>query len=200
MRKLILFSFCFLISVASFAQNEKQARKVLDKASAIISNRSGAKANFAVYSNKVKTTGSIAIKGNKFQVTTPQAIVWYNGKTQWSYMKQNNEVNISNPNQSQRAQMNPYVFVNCYKKGYKMNMKDVGNSKEIHLTATSKNSIPQMYIIVDDRTGVPSHVKMKINGSWTTIVISNFKKANLSDSYFNFNAKEFPHAELIDLR
>jgi outer membrane lipoprotein-sorting protein len=186
--------------VASFAQNEKQARKVLDKASAIISNRSGAKANFAVYSNKVKTTGSIAIKGNKFQVTTPQAIVWYNGKTQWSYMKQNNEVNISNPNQSQRAQMNPYVFVNCYKKGYKMNMKDVGNSKEIHLTATSKNSIPQMYIIVDDRTGVPSHVKMKINGSWTTIVISNFKKANLSDSYFNFNAKEFPHAELIDLR
>ncbi len=30
----------------------------------------------------------------------PQAIVWYNGKTQWTYMKKTNEVNVSNPTQA----------------------------------------------------------------------------------------------------
>ncbi len=200
MRKLFFISLCLLLSLSCWAQNEQQARKVLDRAAAIINHRGGAKANFTVFSNKMKTSGSIAIKGSKFLVATPQAMVWYNGKTQWSYMRQNNEVNITTPNQSQKAQMNPYVFVNCYKKGYRMSMKDVGNSKEVHLTATGKNPISQMYIIVDNKTGVPSHVKMKLNGSWTVIVISNFKTANLSDSSFNFNAKEFPHAEVIDLR
>ena len=127
-------------------------------------------------------------------------MVWYNGKTQWSYMKQNNEVNVSTPDASQRARMNPYVFVNVYKKGYKMSMKNVGNSKEIHLTATGKSAIPQMYIIVDNKTSVPSHVKMLMNGSWTSVVISNFTRANISDAYFSFNAKDFPKAEIVDLR
>ena len=200
MKKLILLSLCLLVSLALFSQNEKEARKVLDKASSIICSRSGAKAQFSAYSSKYKASGSIAIKGNKFQITTPQAMVWYNGKTQWSYMKQNNEVNVSTPDASQRARMNPYVFVNVYKKGYKMSMKNVGNSKEIHLTATGKSAIPQMYIIVDNKTSVPSHVKMLMNGSWTSVVISNFTRANISDAYFSFNAKDFPKAAIVDLR
>lgn len=79
-------------------------------------------------------------------------------------------------------------------------MKNVGNSKEIHLTATGKSAIPQMYIIVDNKTSVPSHVKMLMNGSWTSVVISNFTRANISDAYFSFNAKDFPKAEIVDLR
>ena len=200
MKKFLLFIFCLLLSVPSFSQNEKEAKRVLDKAASIICNRGGAKAQFTAYGNKLKTSGSIAVKGSKFQITTPQAMVWYNGKTQWSYMRQNNEVNVSTPDAGQRARMNPYTFVNIYKKGYKLSMKTVGNSKEIHLTALAKSAIPQMYIIVDNNTGVPSHVKMLTNGSWTSIVISNFTRANISDSYFSFNAKDFPKADIIDLR
>ena len=176
------------------------AKAVLDKVATVVNHTGGVTAAFQISSTKVNASGTMALKGQKFQVTTPHGITWFDGKTQWTYVKQNNEVNITTPNQSQKAQMNPYVFVNCYKKGYRMSMKDVGNSKEVHLTATGKNPISQMYIIVDNKTGVPSHVKMKLNGSWTVIVISNFKTANLSESSFNFNAKEFPHAEVIDLR
>jgi len=38
------------------------------------------------------------------------------------------------------------------------------------------------------------------NGKWTTIMISNFRASNLSDSMFSFNSKDFPEAEIIDLR
>ena len=93
------------------AQNAAEARKVLDKTAAIVGRSGGASANFTMSSGKYgNTSGTIAIKGNKFHATTPQAVVWYNGKTQWSYMKKTDEVNISNPNEAQQMSMNPYNF------------------------------------------------------------------------------------------
>ena len=50
---------------------------------------------------------------------TAKATVWFNGKTQWSYMPSTNEVNVSTPNEVQQAAMNPYTFINMYKSGYK---------------------------------------------------------------------------------
>jgi hypothetical protein len=41
---------------------------------------------------------------------------------------------------------------------------------------------------------------MKQRNGWTTINISNLKAAKLNDNMFRFNAKDYPHAEVIDLR
>jgi hypothetical protein len=57
-----------------------------------------------------------------------------------------------------------------------------------------------MYIIVDQKTYHPTHVKMRRNGKWSVILISQLKSASLSDGIFQFNAKDFPKAEIIDLR
>jgi hypothetical protein len=35
---------------------------------------------------------------------------------------------------------------------------------------------------------------------WTTFDINSIKKENIADSQFRFNAKDFPKAEVIDLR
>ena len=35
---------------------------------------------------------------------------------------------------------------------------------------------------------------------WTIFDISNLKKQNIPDSQFKFNSKDFPKAEIIDLR
>ena len=41
---------------------------------------------------------------------------------------------------------------------------------------------------------------MRQTNDWTTITISNFKAKNLPNSTFTFPAKDFPQAEVIDLR
>jgi hypothetical protein len=41
---------------------------------------------------------------------------------------------------------------------------------------------------------------MKQQKGWTTIDIKNFKKTNIADGTFRFNSKDFPSAEIIDLR
>ncbi len=43
--------------------------------------------------------GTILIKGDKFQLETLQPSHGLTGKTQWSYLVNNQEVNISNPTQ-----------------------------------------------------------------------------------------------------
>ena len=136
-----------------------------------------------------------------FYAHTPKATVWYNGKTQWTLMKKTNEVNITTPTEAQRMRMNPYAFITMYKQGYKMGMTKKGGNYVIHLTATSRQrSVSEMYLTVNSRTYQPSVVKMREGNTWSTITISNFKAKNLPTSMFTFRAKDFPKAEVIDLR
>lgn len=200
---LLVAAMAVVASVQSMAQsNPAQARAILDKTSKVIGHKSGVSAAFTLNNSTTgNVSGTIAVKGGKFNARTPQAIVWFNGKTQWTYMKKNNEVNISIPTQAQQQMMNPYTFINVYKTGYKMSSTKAGGSYEVHLVAQNqKRSIQEMYVTVNSKTYVPSRVKMKHNGRWYTVTISNFSAKKLPDSLFAFNSKDYPSAEVIDLR
>ena len=194
---------CFLIttvlfSTITFAQT---AKSVLDKAAANITVKSGVQAQFKMSGSMGSTSGTIVIKGKKFHATTPQASVWFDGKTQWTYMKDNDEVNVSNPNESQLQAINPYNFINLYKKGYKATLNSSGNSHVVHLTASSaERKIKELFITVDKKTYQPTQVKLLQGKKWTIFDITNLKKQATADAEFRFNAKDFPHAEIIDLR
>ena len=200
---LLAAAMAVVASVQSMAQsNPAQARAILDKTSKVIGHKSGVSAAFTLNNPTTgNVSGTIAVKGGKFNARTPQAIVWFNGKTQWTYMKKNNEVNISTPTQAQQQMMNPYTFINVYKTGYKMSSTKAGGSYEVHLVAQNqKRSIQEMYVTVNSKTYVPSRIKMKHNGRWYTVTISNFSTKKQPDSLFTFNSKDYPSAEVIDLR
>ena len=97
--------------------------------------------------------------------------------------------------------MNPYRFINMYKTGYNLGLTDKGKAYWVHLTALNpKNSVPEIYILIDKKTSHPETIKMRRGKEWTTVTVRNFKAGRLADSVFTFNAKEFPHAEVVDLR
>lgn len=199
-RLLFLLTASLLLCVGVYGQNASQARKILDKTASIIGRKGGAVANFSMSGKYGNSSGTIAIKGNKFNAKTAQAIVWYDGKTQWTYMKKNQEVNISTPNEAQQQSMNPYKFISIYKNGFKLSMKNVSGGWQIHLyAANQKRTIKEMYITVG-KNYLPKMIKMRQGNGWTTIKVSNFKAKNLSDATFRFNAKDYPHAEIVDLR
>lgn len=200
MKKLSLVFMLMLMSISIYAQNAAQARKILDKTAAVIGRKGGASANFTVSGKYGNSSGTISIKGNKFNARTPQAVVWYDGKTQWTYMKKSQEVNISTPTEAQQQSMNPYKFINIYKNGFKLGVKNVSGGWQVHLYATNqKRTIKEMYVTIC-KNYYPKTIKMRQSNGWTTINVSNFKPKNLSDSMFRFNAKDYPHAEVIDLR
>ena len=199
MKKFLAIAFAAMMSLGTMAQT---AQQVLDKTAAIVGNKNGASANFKLSSPKYgSTSGSIAIKGNKFNARTPQAIVWYNGKTQWSYMKKTNEVNVTNPTQAQQMSMNPYTFINIYKTGYTSTMKTIGSNYKVRLVAQNKKrTVQELILTIDKNSYIPSQIKMRQGNTWSTITVSNFKAKSISNSTFVFNSKDFPKAEIVDLR
>ena len=195
------------------AQQTSDARKVLDATANRVTAHGGVKASFKAdkFSNgqlQGSAMGTMNIKGEKFQLTTPDMITWYNGETQWSYIKANEEVNISVPTVEEQISMNPYTFVNLYKKGYTYSMKEStlrGKAcYEVTLTATdSKKNIHTIIISVDKKDYTPMCVRMQMNdtGQWTRIAVHQFQTGQpFSDTDFEFNPKDFPQAEVIDLR
>ncbi len=193
-----LFAFhCSLFTSQTVAQT---AKAVLDKTASMVSNKSGAKASFTIKGDQMNASGTIAIKGRKFQAATPQASIWFDGKTQWTYLKKNDEVNIATPSVEEQQAINPYNFINMYKNGYKYTMEKKNGHFIVHLTASGKKSISEMYITINQKSYVPSQVRYKTGKGWIIIDIRNFKAASLADGLFRFNAKDFPNAEVIDLR
>lgn len=196
---MILLAFMAVLSLGAFAQT---AQQVLDKTAKVIGNKSGASANFSMSSPKYgSASGTIAIKGKKFNARTAQAMVWYDGKTQWTYMKKTNEVNVSNPTQAQQMSMNPYTFINIYKTGYTSTMKTIGSNYKVRLVAQNKKrTVQELILTIDKKSYIPSQIKMRQGNTWSTITVSNFKAKSISNSTFVFNSKDFPKAEIVDLR
>lgn len=203
--KLFLLSLFILSSVFAFAQSDK-ARNILDKTASAIRNAGDLSADFTAYSNSGNMTGTIYIHKSMFYLQSNNVRCWYDGKNLWTYRKNMNEVNITTPTVAEQQNINPYIFINIYKKGYAYAVKEVsynGNlCYELTLTATSNaNKIKTMLILVNKKNYYPLKVKMQRAKNDIEINILNCKtKQKFKESTFKFNQSDFPHAEIIDLR
>ena len=199
MKRFVLMITLALACTLGYSQTAKQ---VLDKAAAAVSNKQGMTAKFNISGpNFSPTNGTISVKGKKFYANTSAGIVWFDGKTQWTYVKDNDEVNVNTPTQEDLQAINPYNFIYMYKQGYATTMTANGQNFVVTLKATAKNKgVQEMQITINKQSYVPSQVRMLQNKHWTIISVTNFKKANLSDGLFRFNRKAYPNAEIIDLR
>jgi len=191
--------------------NAQSATDVLDKTAQKLKNCGGINASFESTFYKGSSvsgtsSGKISIYGNKFKITSPQMIVWFDGKNQWTMFDGSGEVNLTQPSNEELQSINPYTFVNLYKQGYKNTLSNVTyNGKkcyEVRLKATSKHqSIQEMRVVVDPNTSLPYSIRIKQSGNWMRIRVSQIQTGKIwSDNYFRFNEKEFSNIEVIDLR
>jgi len=81
-----------------------------------------------------------------------------------------------------------------------MTMNKSANAFIVHLTAQKSGRIKEVFITVDKKSYHPTQVKMLQGAKWTVFDISDLKTQAVSDNTFTFNAKDFPKAEVIDLR
>lgn len=186
-------------AMSCFAQTPKE---VLDKCASVIGSPDGFKASFRMESAQWgNQSGTIAVKGRKFYATTPVASMWFDGTTQWTYLQRNDEVSVTNPTEAQLQAINPYNFLNLYKQGFKYTMTSSDASFSVHLTATdTKRKIQEVFITLSKKNYHPSEIKMRQGQKWTTFHVSDLKVGKQDDSIFKFDAKNFPTAEVIDLR
>ena len=202
MKRLVIV-LSFIVGLLSGGSVHAQtAKQVLDKCAAAVSAREGMQADFTMSSAQYgEASGQIMVKGKMFMASTSVASLWFDGRTLWTYMVKNNEVNVTTPNETQLQVLNPYNFINMYKKDFTYTMTQTADVYNVHLTSTdTSRKVKEMFIAVDKKTYHPTEVKVLQNQKWTTFTIENLKTVKLADNTFRFNSKDFPTAEVIDLR
>lgn len=198
------------VSAALSAQN---AGTILDNAAKAYDEAKGVKAAFTmrVRSNQQGNEsyeGEIQIKGNKFTLKTPDMQTWFDGKTQWTYVLRTGEVNVSDPDGEELQYMNPALLLRDHKKNFKSEYKGESTSPngksayDIALVPKKKGSVSQVDLQIEKLTNLPATITvLSKDGMTSTVRITGLTKGlNLEDSFFVFNAADFPEAEVIDLR
>lgn len=206
MKKSII-TLILLIGIVSInAQTDSKAKAVLDKTASVIRNAGDIKADFSATASGNNMSGTVYLHKNMLHLTSANVKCWYDGKTLWTYRKQTNEVNITTPTAAEQQNINPYLFINIYKKGYTYIMRETTmrdkSCYEVTLTATSTTTkLRKMIITIDKSTYYPLSVNMQRGKSNTLINILNCKtKQKFDASTFTFPANEYKSAEIIDLR
>ena len=203
MKKYIITLLISAIILPCFAQKDAQAKKILDQTSAAFANAGGIKATFTIKAGGGQTKGVLQMKNNKFLLNTNDATTWFDGKTQWSYLKHSEEVNISLPSQEELQNMSPYALLNIYKRGFNYQYNGtVGNNYKVTLTPENKkHSFSRIILLISKSKYQPQHITLEQQKNKSEITVTGYQtKQSFSNSLFQFNKKNYPNAEIIDLR
>ena len=215
MRKYIFSVLIALLSLPVIAQQQQsQAKAVLEKTAEAFKKAGGVRADFtlkAVNDGHLegRENGIIQLKGEKFMLKTSETTTWFDGKTQWSYMVRNDEVNVSNPTQEELQQINPYTFLYMYQKGfsYKLGTMKTFHGKAIWvvvLTAKDKaQDLERITLYVTKEGYEPLYIllQQRAHPTRNAITVTSYQTGQkYADTLFTFDRKQYPSAEIIDLR
>lgn len=213
MSKYIFSILIALLTLPAFAQQQVQAKAVLDKTATAFEKAGGVKLEFSIQTFHKgravgQSTGVLQLKGEKFVLKTPEATTWFDGRTQWSYLTQSDEVNISTPTPEELQSINPYALLRLYQKGfsYKLGPTQTFRGKSVYeviLTATGQHSeLSRMVLYTTKETYQPVSILVENRDQGKSEITVTHYQAGLkyADSLFSFNKKHYPRAEIIDLR
>ena len=200
MKKLLLLFTCFFALLTSNAQDNRIAEKILDKVFVFLSNPEGVRIDFTGSEN-----GYLIMKGEKFYLNNQSIQSWYDGKTQWSYLTDNEEVNISSPTKEEIQAISPYHLLKRYKSDYTYIY--IGQSKrkgklvhEINLTSKS-DIINDIKLIISDDNKPVAILFYRNNKLMSELNITSLQTdSKIDDKLFRFDKTKYPQVEIIDLR
>lgn len=209
---LTTISILFFITSA-FVNSDKDAGKILEKVSKNYKSYKTIKANFKIKiinkQNKSSQSekGILYVKGKKFRVEMDGQEIYCDGKTMWTYLKDVNEVQISDYN-AKKTDINPSEIFTVYEKGFLF--KFIGEGKkgnivtqQIELTPTDKKKpFFKVKLTIDKMAKkILDMTVLNKNGIESLYEITDFSpNLNLEDSFFKFDKKTKPGVVEIDLR
>jgi len=201
MKKLLTLWMLTLLPYCLGAQTDKKAEEILDKVLEELSENSGIRADFGGTEN-----GFLLLKGEKFYLNNKRVQSWYDGKTQWSYVADTEEVNISHPTSEELQTFNPYFILMKHKTNfdytYKGNQTRNGvKGHEIVLTPKQSGNREIIRVFISHKYQ-PLAIKIEQDGRTLSEinVIKYQDDQKLADEMFRFNKSLYPNAEIIDLR
>lgn len=199
---LIILFACFAANMAA-----QDADKIMRTASAKFKSYKSVESNYTIVytegAKKRSATGGIIMQNNMYVNLIEGNKTWFNGKTMWTYVKENEEVNITEPSSNDMLSNNPYFFINNYSQEYNASLQSIGGKTyDIKLTPKKANEDVKYVILQLTKDAYqPVSLSIVMKNSKMDIVLNSFKTGKAyKKSSFSFNKKKYPDADIIDLR
>jgi outer membrane lipoprotein-sorting protein len=216
MKKVKISIFLLVFSVLNIvasnnaaAQGDKKSTAILDAMSAKYQKIKSFKALFTYAPEGGKALkGDVTVKGTKFRLKMAGQEIYNDGKLMATYIKETNEVNLQDFDPTATGDLDPTKIYSAYKKGFKyafLEEKKVGNQvvEVVELTPTNKNSqVSKVQIEVNKADKSINNWKIfQKSGDKVTYKLDQFQPdVTVADTFFTFNAKQYPGVEVVDLR
>jgi len=211
----IAFLALGIFSSVALAQTDPKAKAILAEVSKKYRSYDVVKTDFTFTLDnkqaKVKETqqGTLYVKANanKYKVAMTNQELISDGKVQWTYLKQDKEVQVSNVDPSGEA-LNPAKIFTIYEKGFKYiytGEQKVGNKvyQMIDLSPTDiKKNVFKVRLSIDKvAKQIANIVIFEKNGNTYTYNVKTFSpNVKVPETTFAFDAKKYPGVEVVDLR
>lgn len=215
MKNLILSIAVLCSSVVVMAQHDKKAKDILDKVSAQTKQYSSIKAEFVLIHENVQEKikdqrkGALSLKGQKYKLELLGNTVFCDGKTISSYLKESNEVNVSNVEDQEKSIFNPAKMFTLYQSGFKYKLQKERFEKgravyviDLFPEDVKKVEYRSVTLLIDkDKMQIAQVIYFNKDENKFTIDITKFTpNETIDDAQFSFNKASYPGVEVIDMR
>jgi len=200
-----------LVPESLIAQNDQEAVTILDKFSGNAQKAPSVSIKFDLVTKNLadNTTdtlnGSVILNKDKYKLTLPDNIIWFNGETSWSYLPAEQEVTITKANKKDNTfQTRPSMIFTMYKKDYKSRLiEEKADSYIIDLYPEDLKSDMIRVRLTLGKTllNLISLEYKRKDGVISTLHVSEYNLTlKPTVDTFVFQADKYKGAEIIDMR
>ena len=216
MKRIVLMVALVMMATLGWSQSDAQAKKILDEVSAKTKEIKSMSASFvfSMVNEEMDidetNAGTIKIRGQKYCVQLPDlgVEVFSNGETIWNYMKDGNQVTISNIDDESSELMDPSSLFSIYERGFRsefVDEKTEGGKTLYHINLfpdSDTYDVTKIEVAIDKaEMMIHSATLHSTDGNLYGILVKEMDtNAGFDDSEFVFNEANYDDVEVIDFR
>jgi len=210
MKSLLLIILITVQSVTLFSQETNNAKTILDKVSEKTRSYNSIKTDFDfIMENKEVDLrevnhGQIILKNNKYKLNLNSIEIYNNGETQWTYMPDAEEVNISEAVTDEDDYMNPANIFTMYENGFTYSLKGEtpSGNYQIELTPDEIKDFSKIILEIEkDSYKIDKAIMTGTDGNTYSIELKNWDVSKTyPETTFRFNSEDYPSVNVIDMR
>ncbi len=213
---LILFFSTLAVSAQVELVKDPAAKKILDAVSPKVSESKGIRIKFSYTTDNRQNDyhdtqkGYVFLSGQKFKVLIPKTEIISDGSSVWTYMKEDNEVTISETDTSEVSIFNPAKLFTAYKHGFKyllIGIETIDNIKYnvIDLYPDDSEESPYSIIRIKINKNTNEIYSVKSSGKsgvdYTFKVLEYKSGIKMPENLFKFIKSKYPpDIEITDMR
>ncbi len=212
---LLFFSILPLAAQQEPVTQDPAAKVILDRIAAKAKQMKSIQADFSILvedkkeNTKNTSSGNLLMKKEKYKISTPGSVVYFDGKTMWTYSIDDKEVIITEPGVNEEDLLsNPANIFTLYNRDFKYRYirETTRNGVKLDEIDLYPKNLDQPYsrikLFVNPSNDMPEVITTYgKDGVNYTITLTNFQPdREISDSLFSFDAARNKKVEVVDMR